>query len=177
MILTCEGILVIRDDLLPGESVDGYKAGPLWSSPRASLAEELGGGENCWNFKGGCFTSADPEDENAYAADLLVCYGKAQGQRCGAKRVGKNARRFATAAKGWLVTYSCETLKAGKPVTFLTVLAPHPRDVSGEALANAIQSTVEDGEVTVSLTHKGESVNMTFGKENGDWSVVRKSSR
>ncbi len=176
MILTREGILVIRDDLLPGESVHGYKAGPLWNPLRAPLTEELEleGGQNWWNFKaGGCVTSADLDDENAYAADLFLYYATAQGRECGAKQVGENAQRFAQAAKGWLVTYSCETLKAGKPVTFITVLVPHPNEVSGKTLAQATQTTAKDGQVTVSLTHKGDSVSMTFGRENKHWTVAR----
>jgi len=35
LLLTHEGILVIRDDLTPGESVDGYSAGSLWNPLQA----------------------------------------------------------------------------------------------------------------------------------------------
>ncbi|MHC4181216.1 MAG: hypothetical protein ACYSWU_27275, partial [Planctomycetota bacterium] len=101
MILTREGILVIRDDLVPGDSVDGYKAGPLWNPIQAPLTEELGweGGENWWDLKArGCVTSADPGDQNAYASDLFLYYGKARGRDYGAKRVPETAKRFAQAA-------------------------------------------------------------------------------
>ena len=177
MILTREGILVIRDDLMPGESVDGYKAGPLWNPMQSRSAENLEPEKvrNWWNFKArDCVTSADPGDDNAYSADLFLYYGKAQGRKCGAKRVDeKEENSFASLAKGWLVTYSCETLKAGKPVTFITLLVPHPNDVSGETLAEAVQSTVNEGEATISLTHKGDTVSMTFGREDNQWTVAR----
>jgi len=182
LLLTQEGILVIRDDLTPGQSVDGYTAGPLWSPNQATSGPhrewhnrdavkkipEPAKGENWSDYsaiKG--FTGFDKKDNNVYASKLFIYYGKANGRRCGAKRVVKGP------CAGWVTTYSCQTVKAGEPVTFLMVLIPHPPEVTGKMLADNLSTNVKDGVATVSLKYKGQTLTMEMGKDNKSWSVVR----
>ena len=183
LLLTQEGILVIRDDLTPGESVDGYTAGPLWNplqaSHRANCLSAIRGtgrkmpepamGENWSDYspiRG--FMGFDEEDNNAYASKLLVYYGKANERKYGAKR-----NEIPGPCANWLTTYSCQTVKAGVPVTFITVLNPHPPEGTGKMLAENINTNVKDGVTTVSLKYKGQALKMEMGKDNKDWQVIR----
>jgi len=165
MLLTHEGILVIRDDLTPGESVDGYSAGSLWN-PRSRPKET---GENWWDFSRGALPSCDLDDTNVYASDLMVYHGRANGRNFGIKDL-PNAHGNAGA---WPTTYSCQTVKAGVPVTFITVLIPHPPEVTGKMLADNLSTDVKNGVMTVSLKYKGQTLKMKMGKDNKTWQVLR----
>ncbi len=179
LLLTHEGILVIRDDLIPGQSVDGYKAGSLWNPLQAmrrahtSLPDRDGGvpqpetGENWWDFAAPkAYPSCDLDDTNVYTTELMVYHGRAAGRSFGMKESGHNP-------KPWPTTYSCQTVKAGEPVTFITVLIPHPPEVTGKMLADNLSTDVEDGVTTVSLKYKGETLKMEMGKDNKTWQVLR----
>lgn len=166
MLLTHEGILVIRDDLTPGESVDGYSAGSLWN-PRSEPKPETG--ENWWDFAAGALPSCDLDDTNVYASDFVVYHAHAKGRSFGIKDL-PNAHPH---AGRWPTTYSCQTVKAGEPVTFITVLIPHPPEVTGKMLADNLSTDVKDGVTTVWLKYKGQTLKMQMGKDNKSWRVLR----
>jgi len=100
LLLTHEGILVICDDLTPGKSVDGYKAGSLWNPLQAmgrphTLSPQRDGGvpdpetgENWWDFAAPrAFPSCDLDDTNVYTSELMVYHGRAAGRSFGIKNL------------------------------------------------------------------------------------------
>lgn len=182
LLLTQEGILVIRDDLMPGKSVDGYSAGALWNPLQAmgrahtDLPDRNGGvpqpetGENWWDFAAPkAFPGCDLDDTNVYASELMVYHARARGRGFGAKHLPEPHGH----ARPWLTTYSCETIKAGNPVTFITVLIPHPPEVTGKMLADNISINVKGGVSIVSLMYKGQTLRMEMGKDGKSWQVLR----
>jgi hypothetical protein len=182
LLLTQEGILIIRDDLMPGKSVDGYTAGSLWNPLQAmsrghtSLPERDGGvptpetGENWWDFAAPkALPACDLDDTNVYASELMVYHASAEGRSFGAKEL-PDARQH---AKPWLTTYSCQTVKAGEPVTFITVLIPHPPEVTGKMLADNLGIDVKESVSTVSLRYRGQTLKTEMGKDSKDWQVLR----
>jgi len=183
LLLTHEGILVIRDDLMPGKSVDGYSAGSLWNPLQAmgrghtSLPEREGGvpqpetGENWWDFAAPkALPGCDLDDTNVYASELMVYHGCAEGRSFGIKDLPEPAGH----AQPWPTTYSCQTIKAGKPVTFITVLIPHPPEVTGKMLADNLSIDIKEGASIVSLSYKGQTLRMEMGKDDKSWQVLRK---
>jgi len=58
-------------------------------------------------------------------------------------------------------------------VTFITVLIPHPPEVTGKMLADNLNTNVKDGVTTVSLKYKGQTLKMQMGKNNKTWKVIR----
>jgi len=182
LLLTHEGILVIRDDLIPGQSVDRYKAGSLWNPlqamgrPGDTVPDRDGGvpepetGENWWDFAAPkAYPACDLDDTNVYTTELMVYHGRAEGRSFGMKDLPSAHGH----AKPWPTTYSCQTVKAGQPVTFITVLIPHPPEVTGKMLADNLSTDVKDGVTTVSLKYKGETLEMEMGKDNKSWQVMR----
>ena len=80
LVLTAEGVLVVRDDLLPGSSVSGFQCGPLWHllHPRdeaAHIPEDSDAGENWF---------AQPVVETAGGRSrLLIFHAKTKGRTVG----------------------------------------------------------------------------------------------
>jgi hypothetical protein len=182
LLLTHEGILVIRDDLIPGQSVDGYKAGSLWNPLQAAsrahtrIPQRDGGvpdpetGENWWDFAAPrSFLPCDLDDTNVYTSELMVYHARAEGRSFGIKDLPE-ANEYVTP---WPTTYSCQTVKAGVPVTFITVLIPHPPEVTGKMLAENLATDIQDGVSIISLKHKEETLTMEMGKESKSWQVLR----
>ena len=85
----------------------------------------------------------------------------------------EGANHFVDLSDGWLTTYCCQTVKAGVPVTFLTVLVPHPLEVTGKMLGENLSTSVGDDVTTVSLKYKGQTLEMEMGKDNKTWQVLR----
>ena len=186
LLLTHEGILVIRDDLIPGQSVDGYKAGSLWNPLQAAtrahtlVPQRDGGvpqpetGENWWDFAAPrALLPCDLDDTNVYTSELMVYHGRATGRSFGMKDLPEGHTHPAKHPSPWPTTYSCQTVKAGEPVTFITVLIPHPPEVTGKMLADNLSINVEDGVATVSLKYKGQTLKMEMGKGHKSWQVLR----
>lgn len=186
LLLTHEGIPVIRDDLFPGQSVDGYKAGSLWNPLQAAtrahtlVPQRDGGvpqpetGENWWDFAAPrSFLPCDLDDTNVYTSELMVYHARAEGRSFGMKDLPEAHKNPGKHPNPWPTTYCCQTVKAGVPVTFVTVLIPHPPEVTGKMLADNLSTYVTDGVATVSLEYKGQTLEMEIGKNNRTWSVLR----
>jgi len=172
MVLTEEGMLVIADHLAPGESVDGAAAGSLW---KLNAIDQRG--ENWFNqpvlhaFK----PQQDAIDPRRWASELLVYHAKSPGRETGAfdweNVKGKRPNYRYTA-------YSKQTLRAGRPVTFVTVLVPHPERISAEEIARGIAPKVDEkGNVTVVIDRRddkdGLRVTVRIDNRNGSWRVTR----
>ena len=114
----------------------------------------------------------DTKDHNAYASDLLLYYARAEGRTIGESRIEPETKGLEH-ANGWLVTHASETIRKGQPVTFVTVLVPHPRSVSGNVLADSIQVIEKDGGTEVTLSHKRDTVRVKFRQGNRQWSLAR----
>ena len=154
--------VVSRDEescrALAGEIGCGYHVADLTRSGEVSEAVES------------CLARRDRIDALFNVAGVS---GRKFGENRIIKREMEGAKHFLDMSDGWLTTYSCQTVKAGKPVTFLMVLVPHPPEVTGKMLADNLSTNVKDGVTTVSLKYKGQTLKMEMGKDNKSWNVLR----
>ena len=135
--LTRSGALVVRDVLLPGTAAEGMVAGPIWHL--ASTAAPTAG-PNWFNSGGG-------------NTELLVWFAPASGRDFG-------GQTFDVWSKdGQQAVFARESLQAGRPVRFVTVIVPHARGTDAAALAEQIAiDSLPDGGQRLRLGDSGEAV-------------------
>jgi hypothetical protein len=154
-LLTQEGILIIRDEILPGPEADGMVAGPIWhlfNPPEQGLN---------W------FAAEGVRKE--YGADkkrLLIFFDNRFGEENHLHQYGVQyfpynepypagtgrgrGRGGRAANRGSYITYSKSTLRGNQPETFVTIMVPHDTKLSAADIAQAIDSsTAKDGRTTV----------------------------
>ena len=174
--LTREGILVVRDDLQPGKSVNGFLVGSLWHREKNGIS-----GDNWF----------EQPPVNAYPAlesggeparmSLLIHHAKGEGRTFGAEGMSVfelpavvKAVQEGRPAPG-SVTFSKQRIAAGQPVTFVTVLVPFSPSGSAGQIAEGISSSIRDGAASVRVdAHAAgrESVRVEIAGD-GKWSVRR----
>lgn len=158
-ILTQEGVLVVVDDYLLGKSADGMLGGPVWQLPT-----EPQHGAN-W------FAS---EVEPYQHKSLLVYLGKSPETEYG----------FQHQDKGWIAkgnfwefaAFSKQTLHAGTPARFISVMLPFDSSQNPSDLAKGIETSVgKDGVVSVTIKENTVqlplSLHITIAKDT--WGVNR----
>ena len=148
MVLLGEGPLVVCDELLPGRQADGWVAGPLWH-----LFDRPQANGNWFDTAGG--------------RNLLVWLGPAPGRSLGVQtaELWSGMRPFTVFAK--------ETLKAGRPARFVSVLVPYEATVQAAHLAGAIHvDESREGSVKIELPLPGGAAVVRFDPV-GMWTVQR----
>ena len=135
--LTRSGVLVVRDVVGPGPMAEGRVAGPVWHVASTDPPKE---GPHWFASAGGgmglvvWFESAPDRDVGCQTFDVW----------------GKDDQR---------AVFARETLHAGRPVRFVSVLVPHDRRTDATALAEAISiEDLPDGRRRVRIGHTGETI-------------------
>ena len=136
VLLTREGVLLVRDDLTPGPAAEGWSAGPIWH-----LHHEPERGET-WA------DAAGSDRLNAGATRLLVYHVP--------PAAGDGRVYDVAGAKLWggyepFTSFARRTLRAGETATFVTVLLPHSPTTPADALAAAVAGDFDAGTTTVRL--------------------------
>jgi hypothetical protein len=147
LVLTREGILIVRDELDPDAALAGRVAGPIWHLAPTAEPER---GANWFNAAGG-------------RVELLVWFQPQPGRTFGVQSVDVWQR------KGQKTVFARETLQANQPIRFVTVLVPHGPGVTARSLAGSV-AVVENEEGTtvvraVGPTGQGKVV-VTVGRRD-----------
>jgi hypothetical protein len=167
VVLTKEGVLVIRDAFLPGARASGWTGGSVWQ-----LSELAAQGKNWFSSPLIHDVSCEREDTATYTHGMLVYFAPEPGLEYGVTpmtyggpiAVGGNGKRF--------VAYCKTPLESGKPVTLTTVVLPTNEGVAAETYAKGISTTTpaEGGtEVDIQLPHAGLHIKIS----DTAWSVHR----
>ncbi len=172
-ILTEEGILCVRDELLPGKSVDGFHGGSLWQMYSVDTK-----GPNWFSTRGErAFHSADLSDATDYRSGMLAWFGSQPGQTVGLKEIPGGKPEGGTYQdlqrdKDWRIAFSEKTIHAGTPVSFNLVIQPHSADANPNELAKGIAVTDVNQSSVFRVKTETSSVEVTIGPE-GQWRVER----
>ncbi|MGN6724877.1 MAG: hypothetical protein ACTHLZ_03085 [Tepidisphaeraceae bacterium] len=142
-VLTQEGVLVIRDTLVPGKTAAGWSAGSVWQLPEIARR-----GPN-W-FAGKLVTDVplDPADSTPRERGQLVLFANQPGQT-----VGDTASTYGKKQSRSIVFSRLPSIEAGKPVTTLTVVVPTHPGVPLRAFADGVKTRfdADASEATIQL--------------------------
>lgn len=174
IVLTAEGYLIVQDRLLPGKSTDGYAAGPVWQQYSAGDR-----GDNWFDSQGEMKTAAGQRlpwkalDGTAVPArNVLTYFERAEDRAFGIHKasVTNNPTPAAT-------VYAKQPVRAGKPVTFVSVLVPHaPEEAAADTAARISVQTAGAGGLNslVTILPSGSgSKPVTIRIDAADWGVKR----
>lgn len=162
IVLTREGVLVIRDSFVPGPSAAGWTGGSVWQLP--SFIER---GEN-W-FAGGMREdfSCDPADPRTYARGMLVKFtGDAAtnfGMQTGVFGKNNKEKRY--------IAYSKVKLTPGTPMAMTSVVVPLATPSEATLLAAGIQVTQSAAETNADIALAGRRIKVKVTAT--DWRVER----
>jgi hypothetical protein len=148
MLLMREGPLVVCDRVVPGRQADGWLCGPLWH-----LHGEPVQGPNWFDSPG--------------RRNLMVWMSRAPGRMFGMKStvLWSGVRPHTVFAQ--------ETLRADRPIQFVTVLVPHQPEIAAADLAAGIGvEATADGSAKVRFRRAGSAVFVEIDG-NGAWTVKR----
>ena len=152
MVLTREGILIVRDELVPDAEAAGRVAGPIWHLGPPAEPER---GDNWFNAAGG-------------RLELLTWFQQCPGRTIGLQSVDVWQR------PGQKTVFARQTLTAGQSVVFVSVLVPHESEVKARPLAEGI-AVLEEADATivrVASPPAGGTLSVTIGKDD-TWRVQR----
>lgn len=166
MVLTKEGFLVVQDRLEPGASASGQVAGPVWQT--YSPGDQ---GPNWFNTSSENIEWKLPDGTTGAQPDLLIYMDQDAGRTFG---INKNIEVSNNPTPAQTV-FAKQIVEPGTPVTFVSILVPHDKDVDASGIAESIRiSTSSDGQSTVSLSVPGaemEEIAITIGQDS--WTVKR----
>ncbi len=184
VVLTKEGILVVRDEFIPGKTADGMIAGPVWhlpSAPKSGVFDQRRNNVTANWFDANLAHS--PPEVRAFTANygedktnLLIAFGDSPGQINGQQYQPKHwdADDYAV--------FSRRVLRANMPEIFVSVLIPHSSEISPENIAQngrhgGLTITNKDGNTIVNLKvnhklwkHKPMQIEINA---DGKWQVTR----
>ncbi|CAN5886462.1 hypothetical protein BH11VER1_BH11VER1_06280 [soil metagenome] len=176
IILTAEGIVIVRDDLTPGKTADGFNAGSLWQMYSVDAK-----GPQWFSTRGERgFYSADLADPKEYRAGMLAWFSGPPQQTIGLQEIPEAKTDGPTYKdlqrdKTWRVAYSRQTAKAGAPTWFSLVVLPHAADASPNELANGITVTESNAKSVYRVKTSTGYLQATIDKQ-GPWQIERQSS-
>lgn len=158
ILLTTEGILVIRDDYTAGSGLTGGIAGPIWyQHPTDAAINRLG---DDWILQPTLKHRATLPGKRTYQNALLVKHGLAPGQRV------MRGINYSVAAQA--------IRRNGEKMTFLTFAMPVDPKGDHEAMAKSVQTVVKPGGLTALRIRRGEKHTMTITIDpRGNWKVNR----
>ena len=171
IVLTKEGVLAVRDDILPGQTAGGLPAFTLWQM--YSIDSE---GPNRFTSRGECvWPSCDRSDTNLYRRGMSVFFSGPDGTVAGKQVVPDGRLRNYRDIQRDLdlrTAYARLPMQAGKDCYLNLLVVPHSPDADLSALDGAT-ATVHDAKSTVFKTAcDGVSLAVTIGRD-GQWQVVR----
>jgi hypothetical protein len=171
IVLTQEGVLAVRDDILPGASADGFPVFTLWQM--YSIDSE---GPNRFTSRGECaWPSCDRIDTNFYRRGMSVFVSGPEGTVAG-KQIIPDGRlsnyRDIQRDLDLRTAYARLPMRAGEACYLNLLVVPHSPESDVDALDN-ITSAVHDEERSVFKTDcSGSPVGITIGRD-GQWQVTR----
>jgi hypothetical protein len=173
-ILTAEGIILVRDDLTPGKTVDGFNAGSLWQMYSVDAR-----GPQWFSTRGErAFSSADLADPKEYRAGMLAWFSGPPRQIVGLQEIpdarGSGQYKELQRDTTWRVAYSRQTIKAGVPTWFSLVVLPHAADANANELARGITVTESDAKTVYRVKTTTGYLQATLGKQ-GQWQMERQT--
>ncbi|MFI4910115.1 MAG: hypothetical protein ACIAQZ_00465 [Sedimentisphaeraceae bacterium JB056] len=141
MLMTADGVLIVRDDMLAGNEAAGRNAGPLWNL--ASTGEPQSGPQ--W------------VDSNGGNKELLVFMDSVNG----ADEYGYQTIDISYARQGQRAAFTRKVLQAGESERFMSVLVPHSPLADVNTIVSSI-SVLQDaagfeGSSSVTLNVAGEA--------------------
>jgi hypothetical protein len=171
IVLSKEGVLAVRDDILPGSSADGLPAFTLWQM--YSIDAE---GKNRFTSFGECaYPSCDLADTKRYRRGMSVFFSAPNGTETG-KQVIPNFRLGNYQAiqrdRNLRTTFARLTLQSGKPANLNFLVVPHAPDADLSKLDSAT-SLVNGAEHTEFKTVcEGVPVAIRMD-QTGKWQIER----
>lgn len=174
-VLTAEGIILVRDDLTPGKTVDGFNAGSLWQMYSVDAR-----GPQWFSTRGErAFGSVDLADQKEYRAGMLAWFSGPPQQAVGLQEIpdarGGGQYRELQRDTTWRVAYSQQTVKAGAPTWFSLVVLPHAADANPNELAKGITVTESDAKSVYRVKTSIGCLQADIGKQ-GTWHIERHTS-
>jgi len=151
MVLTKSGILVVRDRLDPGPLAKGMAAGPIWQMTSDRPVRQSG---NWFYSTGG-------------RLDLLTWLSGT-----GAGMVFGQQTTSIWSKKDQRTVFAKEELQPGKPVYFVSVLAPQTPGSEAEALARGVEVRNLESGATAKVSTPRDTVTVRMA-DDGAWSVTR----
>jgi hypothetical protein len=143
MVLTSEGVLVVRDTIIPGKDAEGYQSGPVW---------------HLWSIEeSGCNWFQSKE--------LLAYFSHACDRDFGVQNV-----ELWGGYKPYTV-YAKESLRSGQSRSFVTVLIPKIFGISGARLAEGIDIEESTEKALIHIFLPAGRLYVEIG--DGGWKVMR----
>lgn len=153
-ILTREGILIVRDEIIPEKGAAGLLAGPIWH-----VFNQPEMGSNWFDVK--------TKERAENCKKLLIYFDGYYSKDHFVHRYG--CQLMPQRDNSLYTVYANDLLKAKKCETFLTVMVPHDNKLSGKEIADTI-STRQKGDNNISI--KFENVIIELDNK-GNWKVRR----
>ena len=171
IVLTKEGVLAVRDNILPGASADGLPAFTLWQM--YSIDSET---PSRFTSRGECvYPSCDRADSTVYRRGMSVYFSGPAGVAIGKQVVPDGRGRSYDSLqrdKNLRTAFARVLLSAGRP-TYLTLLVvPHSPDANLGQL-DAATATVQDPTHSVFRTAAGNGSVQVEMHKDGRWLVQR----
>ncbi|MBC2595932.1 hypothetical protein H5P28_16830 [Ruficoccus amylovorans] len=169
VVLTQEGVLVIRDVLEPGSTAQGLDAGSIWQL--YSLDEQ---GENWFTSYGEAPMKSISEDIGYGGSGMTVWFDQPQLNQIGVQQISGgfrhgNMKGFQYQREGLLNTaYAKRTVAGTEPMAWFTIVVPQKRGVAGSDVAQGIRVSGDTARIVL------PGVTLTvLNNGKGKWSVSR----
>ncbi len=175
IVLTKEGVLAVRDDILPGASADGLPAFTLWQM--YSIDSES---TNRFTSLGECaYPSCDLSDTNRYRRGMSVYFSGPAGTTCG-KQVIPNGRlrnyQDIQRDLNLRTAYARLTLQAGKPASLDLLVVPHSPAADPAQLDTLTSTEQDEARSTFRTVCDGQPVQIEI-RHDGGWLVSRPAAK
>ena len=171
IVLTKEGVLAVRDDIVPGVTAEGRLAFTLWQ-----MYSIDGEGTNRFSSRGECaFVSRDLSDAKKYCRGMSVYFSGPEGMQTGKQTIpnarGKNSSEIQRDTD-LRTAYARVTMKAGQATWLNLLVVPHPEDQDFANL-DAVTTLTQNSEKSFFKTRcDGIPIDLEIDR-NGTWSVKR----
>lgn len=166
IILTKEGIIVMREDYLPDASINGWTGGLTWQFYSMEKA-----GKNYFASKIDEAYSCNPIDNKQYYRGTLAVFDITKNDITGIgyqERTGRQNPKF--------TYFSKFKLKANQREVRTTVIIPYEKKDDIERIAKSVQFKTETSKSQASLTW-GKTTYSFIINDNQVWSVERSNSK
>ena len=171
IVLTREGVLAIRDDILPGPSAEGCPAFTLWQ-----MYSIDGEGPGRFSSRGECaYPSCVLGETNQYRRGMSVYFSGSAGTQTG-KQVVPAARlrmyQEIQRDRDLRTTYARLPMKAGVPAYLNLLVVPHPPNQDFAKLDAETQSIHDSDHSKFQTSCDGNPVTIEMSRA-GEWAVRR----
>jgi len=181
-LLTEEGVLLVMDEFLPGSKADGKVAGPVWHLPSTPQSGKMNVSTYDWfdaSILHNPATARSFTDKfNEASKNLFVALKAPLESESGVQFQPKHWKTDDYAV------FSKQTLRANKPVCWLSVLIPHDANLSAKELVDLkngnglkiVEKSYGDYSIELKVNDskwKHQPLMINFNK-NGEWKITRK---